>query len=108
MKEHCFVKHMIRITRSQTCLGRHVGSGAAWRRSLHQKSAGRERERDRKRREERKRKEREREEKKERKGEIKREKNVLRLYGCKTPPYNCQKIFKDTKRGGGLKKAKKA
>ena len=36
-----------------------------------------------------------------------REKDVglLRLYRCKTPPYNCQKIIKDTKRGG-LKKLK--
>ena len=37
-----------------------------------------------------------------------REKDVglLRLYRCKTPPENCQKIVKDTKRGG-LKKVKK-
>ena len=35
-----------------------------------------------------------------------REKDVLCLYGCKTPPENCQKIIKDTKRGG-VKKLKK-
>ena len=65
---------------------RPVGSGAAWRRSPHQKSVGRERkgregrkerEKRRKKRERRKRNERERRS---------REKDVLRLYECKTPP----------------------
>ena len=69
------------------CRIRPVGSGAAWRRSPHLKSAGREREK-RKRREERKRKEEKERKRRKRKEKERRSraKEVLCLYGCKTPP----------------------
>ena len=83
--------------------GRPVGSGAAWRRSPHQKSAGREREK-KKRREKRKRKEEKerREEKKERKGE--KSKRCIRPMGVKQPLRTDVKRLQNTRKEGGLKK----
>ena len=65
------------------------------------------RERERKGREERKGKEEK--EKRGEKGKKRREQERKMYYacGCKTPPHNCQKIIKDTKRGRAEKKIKK-
>ena len=83
---------------------RPVGSGAAWLRSPHQKSAGREREREKKKRKERKkerREEKEKEEKKKRDGdESKRERCVV---GLKHPLQTVKNCKRHGKRGGGKK-----
>ena len=83
-------------------MGRPVGSGAAWRRSPHQKSAGRER-KGREGSKEREKRRKKREEKKERKGEeIKRER-CIRPMGVKHP-LEMSKDYKHDKRHekGGL------
>ena len=76
---------------------RPVGSGAAWRRSPHQKFAGRGK----KGREGRK--ERKKKEEKEKRGEKGKERERRAREKDVLIPYNCQKIIKDSKRGG-LKK----
>ena len=93
--------------RRRICAHRPVGSGAAWRRSPHQKFARRGK-KGREGRKERKKEEKEkREEKRGKKGRGEQERKVYEAYGCKTPPNNCQKIIKDTKRGGWKKLKKK-
>ena len=87
---------------------RPVGSGAAWRRSPHQKSAGRERERERKKRK--RREERNRKEEKEKRGEKgmkgrgDQERKMYYTYiGVKHPLITVKRLLK-TRKEGGLKK----
>ena len=86
---------------------RPVRSGAAWRRSPHQKSAGREREEGKEKEERKRKEEKEKTGEKERKGEESKRERCITPVGVKHPLRTVKRFLK-TPKEGELKKAKKA
>ena len=92
---YCFI-YLWKYTK-RNVVDRPVGSGAAWRRSPHQKFAGREREKRKKRKE---RKMRGKGKERGEKGRKRRGEHEGKMYcGYKTSPSSCQKIIKTQKKG---------